>query len=167
MPMNMPFERAVDQHGPTVMRVVCAVLGAGPGADDAWSETFLAAMSVWPDLDADTNIEAWLVRVAHRKAIDIVRKEGRQAVTVEILPEKPSRHGVPDQSGFEIWELVTALPERQRLAVSLHYLGGLPHAEVADLIGGSPDAARRAAADGIRNLRQHFLIESIPKEANQ
>lgn len=167
MPMNMPFERAVSQHGPTVMRVVCAVLGVGPDADDAWSETFLAAMSAWPDLDANTNIEAWLVRVAHRKAIDIVRKTGRQAVTMEDLPEKPSQHGVPHQSGVEIWELVATLPERQRLAVALHYLGGLRHAEVAELIGSSPDAVRRAAADGTRNLRQHFLTETNPKEANQ
>lgn len=167
MPMNMPFERAVSQHGPTVMRVVCAVLGVGPDADDAWSETFLAAMSAWPDLDADTNLEAWLVRVAHRRAIDIVRKAGRQAVTVENFPESLSRYGVPHQSGVEIWELVAALPERQRLAVALHYLGGLPHAEVAELIGGSSDAVRRAAADGIRNLRQHFLNESTPKGANQ
>jgi DNA-directed RNA polymerase specialized sigma24 family protein len=37
--------------------------------------------------------------------------------------------------------------------VMYHYLVGLPYAEVAALVGGSPEAARRAAADGIAKLR--------------
>ena len=32
--------------------------------------------------------------------------------------------------------------------------GGLLNGELAAVIGGSPDAARRAAADGIANLRE-------------
>ncbi|WP_333618902.1 RNA polymerase sigma factor, partial [Dietzia sp.] len=57
----------------------------------------------------------------------------------------------------EIWDRVAALPERQRLAIAYHYLGGLPHGETADLIGGSPDSVRRAAADGMRTLRAAYL----------
>ena len=68
--MKSPFEKVVAQHGPTVLRVVRAVLGHAD-ADDAWSETFLAAMKAYPDLPADANVEAWLVTIAHRKAIDI------------------------------------------------------------------------------------------------
>ncbi|MFZ2509948.1 MAG: sigma-70 family RNA polymerase sigma factor, partial [Gordonia sp. (in: high G+C Gram-positive bacteria)] len=69
--MKQPFETAVSAHGRTVLRVCRAVLGAGADADDAWSETFLAALRAWPGLDDDVNVEAWLVRVAHRKAIDV------------------------------------------------------------------------------------------------
>lgn len=75
--MNQPFDQAVQQHGETVLRVCRAVLGPGPDSDDAWSETFLAALRAWPQLPQDTNVEAWLVRVAHRKAIDITRVRGR------------------------------------------------------------------------------------------
>lgn|SRR5699024_1013976 len=77
--MNLPFESAVARYGPTVLRVCRAVLGPSADADDAWSETFLAALKAWPDLDESTNIEAWLVRVAHRKAIDITRQHARRA----------------------------------------------------------------------------------------
>jgi DNA-directed RNA polymerase specialized sigma24 family protein len=38
--------------------------------------------------------------------------------------------------------------------VAYHYLGGLPYAEVAEILGGTADAARRAAADGIAALRR-------------
>jgi DNA-directed RNA polymerase specialized sigma24 family protein len=50
---------------------------------------------------------------------------------------------------------VQALPDKQRLAVAYHYLAGMPYAEVADLIGGTAEAARRAAADGIKKLRKN------------
>ena len=73
-----PFDKVVTQHGPTVLRVVRAVLGHAD-ADDAWSDTFLAAMKVYPDLPADANVEAWLVTIAHRKAIDVVRAASRRA----------------------------------------------------------------------------------------
>lgn len=160
MTMHEPFEQAVRRHGATVLRVCRAVLGHGADADDAWSETFLAALRSWPDLDADTNVEAWLVRVAQRKAIDITRSRVRHAVSTDAVPERASPLGNPEQDGRTgLWQEVAALPERQRQAVAYHYLGGLSHVETAELIGGSPDAVRRAAADGIKRLRQ-----SIPDE---
>ena len=152
--MRQPFERAVEQHGATVLRVCRAVLGVGPDADDAWSETFLAALRAWPGLDADTNVEAWLVTVAHRKAIDVTRSSQRRAQPTAVIPEEASTTGMPGAGEPDLWSAVAALPERQRLAVAYHYLGGLPHTETATLIGGTPDAVRRAAADGIASLRR-------------
>lgn len=156
MTMNEPFEHAVRQHGPTVLRVCRAALGQGPDADDAWSETFLAALRAWPDLPSTTNVQAWLVRVAQRKTIDILRAQARHARPTEHLPERHSALGDPlwDEDG--VWRAVAALPERQRLALAYHYLGGLPHTETAELIGGSPDAVRRAAADGLKSLRRTY-----------
>ena len=159
MKMKQPFEQAVTAHGTTVIRVCRAVLGVGPDADDAWSETFLAALRAWPDLADDTNVEAWLVRVAQRKAIDITRSRARHAVPTDDLPEQATREGIPGRDEHGVWAEVAALPDRQRLAVAYHYLGGLRHTETAGLIGGSPDAVRRAAADGIRTLRQIYRDE--------
>lgn len=156
MKMKHPFEQAVRRHGETVLRVCRAVLGPGSDADDAWSETFLAALKAWPDLAEDTNTEAWLVRVARRKAIDITRARARHAIPSDDLPEQASPLGNPGGDEYGVWAAVAALPERQRLAVAYHYLGGLPHVETAEIIGGSTDAVRRAAADGIKSLRQTY-----------
>lgn len=155
--MQTPFEHALQRHGATVLRVCLAVLGPTADAEDAWSETFLAALRVWPDLAESTNVEAWLVRVAHRKAIDVTRARARQAVPSGELPEQQSTLGVPGRGHPELWAAVAALPERQRLAIAYHYLGGLTHVETAELIGGTADAVRRAAADGMKTLRQSFL----------
>ncbi|WP_313815391.1 sigma-70 family RNA polymerase sigma factor [Citricoccus sp.] len=151
--MTEPFEQAVQRHGATVLRVCRAVLGPGPDADDAWQETFLTALRQWPDLAPGMNLEAWLVRVAGRKAIDVLRARSRGAVPMETLPERPAPDGVPGNGADGLWSVVASLPERQRLAVAYHYLGGLPHAETAALIGGSVEAVRRASSDGIRALR--------------
>ncbi|SDT14636.1 RNA polymerase sigma factor [Microlunatus soli] len=154
--MTEPFEQVVQRHGAAVLRICRALLGPGPDADDAWSETFLAALRAWPDLDPATNVQAWLIRVAGRKAIDITRTRARHAVPTDAPPERESRLGNPDPEATELWAFVGALPERQRLAVAYHYLGGLPHTETAELIGGTPQAVRRAAADGIRALRTKY-----------
>ncbi len=63
------FEEIVAEHGPRVLQVCLAVVGPVE-ANDAWSETFLAALRAYPDLRPDSNIEAWLVTIAHRKADD-------------------------------------------------------------------------------------------------
>ena len=69
-----PFEAIVAEHGPVVMRVCRALLGPVE-ADDAWSETFLAALRAYPELRPDSNLRGWLVTIAHRKAIDQIRDE--------------------------------------------------------------------------------------------
>ncbi|BBY27588.1 RNA polymerase sigma factor [Mycolicibacterium sediminis] len=148
---TIPFERAIQEHGTTVLRVCRAVLGPGPDAEDACSETFLSALREWPDLPDGVNVEAWLVRVAQRKAVDVTRSRLRRAVPTADLPD---RGVVPDSPDRDLWRAVADLPERQRLAVAYHYLGGLPHTETAELIGGTAAAVRRAASDGITALRR-------------
>lgn len=165
--MKYLFEQAVKEHGQTVLRVCRAVLGPNLDAEDAWSEAFLAALQAWPELPEDTNVEAWLVRVAHRKAIDIIRAHARHAIPTDDLPEQTSSLGNPGSDEHGLWAEVGALPERQRLAVAYHYLGGLPHAETAALIGGSTDAVRRAAADGIKSLRQTYHAGEHTKGASR
>lgn len=168
MTAKPPFEHAVSRHGPTVLRVCRAALGAGPDAEDAWSETFLAALRRWPDLPADTNVEAWLVRVATRKTIDVARARARRAVpTDEVAGLDVSARGGgagaaadPAEGDGDVWRVVAALPQRQREAIAYHYLGGLRHTETAELTGSTPAAVRRAAADALAALRRHPALDA-------
>lgn len=152
---TVPFERVVALHGATVLRVCRAVLGPHD-AEDAWSETFLAALVAYPRLPADANVEAWLVTIAHRKAIDVLRAQARSPITVERMPEGPSSTGRPSDEDLDIYRALAVLPPKQRQAVAYHFLAGLPYADVADILGGTADAARRAAADGVAALRKKW-----------
>jgi RNA polymerase sigma factor (sigma-70 family) len=152
--VKQPFEAVVAQHGATVLRVVRAVVGH-VDADDAWSNTFLAALKAYPQLPADANTEAWLVTIAHRKAIDITRAASRRAVPVADTPDSPARERA-DAHDLDLDAAVGALPPKQRQAVAYHYLAGLPYSEIAALLDSSVAAARRAAADGIATLRRTY-----------
>ena len=132
----------------------------GPAdADDAWSETFLAAMRAYPDLPEGANVEAWLVTIAHRKAIDVTRAAARRAIPVAQAPDDavaPASDSPGHSLDSDLAGAVARLPLKQRQAVAYHYLAGLPYADVAAILGGSVDAARRAAADGIAALRRSY-----------
>lgn len=144
-----------------VLRVCRAMVGPHD-AEDAWSETFLAALGAYPRLRPDSNIRGWLVTIAHRKAVDRVRAGARAPLPVEELPESPAPATdatIPDRP---LWDAVAALPAKQRGAVTYHYVADLPYSEVATLLGTTEAAARRSAADGIAALRK-----TLPKETDQ
>lgn len=151
-----PFEEIVAEHGPTVLRVCRAVLGP-VDAEDAWSETFLAALNAYPRLRADSNVEAWLVTIAHRKALDHVRAAARRPIVPDAPADPPAGNRHRDGWELDLWEALEALPLRQRQTVAYHYLAGMPYRQVARIVGGTEEAARRAAADGIGSLRKTVL----------
>ncbi|HEX4357822.1 MAG TPA: sigma-70 family RNA polymerase sigma factor [Pseudonocardia sp.] len=158
--MVRPFEQIVSEYGPAVLRVCRAVVGP-VDAEDAWSETFLSALRAYPELPVDANVEAWLVTIAHRRAIDLTRARARRPVAVAEPPEPAARTlagpGLDSGDADELWHALRELPDKQRTSVAYHYLGGLPYREIASITGGSEDAARRAAADGIKKLRASYL----------
>jgi RNA polymerase sigma factor (sigma-70 family) len=154
--VKAPFEAVVARYGPTVLRVVGAVVGH-TDADDAWSDTFLAALQAYPRLAADANVEAWLVTIAHRKAIDITRAAARRAVPVADPPDSPARERA-DTHDLDLDAALGRLPPKQRQAVAYHYLAGLPYSEIAVILENSVAAARRAAADGIATLRRTYPL---------
>ena len=145
-------------HGPTVLRVCRALLGPAE-AEDAWSDTFLAALRAYPRLRANSNVEAWLVTIAHRKALDHLRARSRRPVPSDPLPERPQRDRNLASWETGLWPALSALPARQRHALAYHHLVGMSYREVARILGGTEAAARRAAADGIATLRKSLLAE--------
>ena len=153
--MKQPFETVVAQHGVTVLRVCRALLGVHD-ADDAWSETFLAAMRAYPGLPDTANVEAWLVTIARRKAIDMHRAAKRNPLPVQELPDALSALGIAGADDTDLWEFVGRLPDKQRHAITFRYLAGMSYAEIAGVLGGTVDAARRASADGLKNLRKNY-----------
>jgi RNA polymerase sigma factor (sigma-70 family) len=113
-------------------------------------------MRAYPNLDPAANVEAWLVTIAHRRAIDVGRTISRAPVPAETLPERHVQSGNSATGDPDLWAALESLPDKQRKAVAYHHLAGLPHAEIAELLGNSPEAARRAAADGIKTLRRMY-----------
>jgi len=147
-----PFQTLLDEHAADVMAVLRGAVGRGE-ADDCFQETFLAALRAYPKLSDDGNLRGWLLTIAHRKAIDHHRANGRRPVPVAEVVEASVEGPQPDDG---IWALVGALPPKQRAAVALRYACDLPHAEIAAALGCSPEAARRSLHEGMKRLRKEL-----------
>ena len=155
-----PFQTLLDEHAADVMAVLRGAVGR-TDAEDCFQETFLAALRAYPKLGDASNLRGWLLTIAHRKAIDHHRANGRRPLPVgEPAKVEPPRSGFEADTGIgkhgEIWALVGALPPKQRAAVALRYACDLPHAEIAAALGCSPEAARRSLHEGMKRLRKEL-----------
>jgi RNA polymerase sigma factor (sigma-70 family) len=147
-----PFQTLLDEHAADVMGVLRGAVGRAD-AEDCFQETFLAALRAYPKLGDASNLRGWLLTIAHRKAIDHHRANGRRPLPVAEVAEI----GVVDPEPNDgIWDLVGALPPKQRAAVALRYACDLPHAEIAAALGCSPEAARRSLHEGMKRLRKEL-----------
>lgn len=149
-----PFQVLLDEHAADVMAVLRGAVGRAD-AEDCFQETFLAALRAYPKLGDDRNLRGWLLTIAHRKAIDHHRSNGRRPLPLADVAEVAGGTDElpPDR---EIWTAVGALPPKQRAAVALRYACDLPHAEIAAALGCSPEAARRSLHEGIKKLRKEL-----------
>jgi RNA polymerase sigma factor (sigma-70 family) len=148
-----PFQSLLDDFGADVYRFCLAT--AGPGdADDAYQETWIAALRAYPRLRRSDNLRAWLFRIAQNKMIDLHRSRARRPVPVATLPE-PSAPA-PEPADPELWAAVRRLPDKQRTAVFCRSVLGMPYPELADVLESSEDAARRNVFEGLKRLREEW-----------
>ena len=73
-----PFQRFLDAQRDDVLRFLIAALGRHD-ADDAFQETFISALRAYPRLRKDSNLRAWVLTIAHNKALDMHRARARCA----------------------------------------------------------------------------------------
>ena len=155
MPTTLPpFQALLDSHAGEVLGVLRGAVGR-VDAEDCFQETFLAALRAYPRLEHGDNLRGWLLTIAHRKAIDHHRANGRRPLPVAEVgrSRSRSRHRRRDAG---VWARVGALPPKQRAAVALRFACDLPHAEIAAALGCSPEAARRSLHEGIKRLRKEL-----------
>jgi RNA polymerase sigma factor (sigma-70 family) len=151
-----PFQAFLDAEREIVWRYLVATVGA-TDADDCFQETFVAALRAYPRLRADSDLRAWVLTIAHRKALDSLRARARRAQPVADVAAIDSRRvavAAAGESDGELWRAVGALPARQRSAVVLRYVADLAHRDIASAIGCSEDAARRSLHEGLTKLRK-------------
>ncbi|HEY3021181.1 MAG TPA: sigma-70 family RNA polymerase sigma factor [Solirubrobacteraceae bacterium] len=150
-----PFQRFLDDHADAMWRLCAASVGREE-ADDAFQEACLAALRAYPRLRARSNLRAWALTIAHRKALDVHRARARRPVAVGALGDEHAAPEPDPESDEALWAAVRALPPGQRAALTLRYAGDLQPAEVAAALRITPEAARRRIADGLARLREEY-----------
>ena len=158
-----PFQELLDEHGSDVLGFLVATVGPHD-AEDAFQETFIAALRAYPRLEHARNLRSWLLTIAHRKAIDHHRARGRRAVpggsAEEVAGGEPSSNSRPEEAVAggqpELWTAVSGLPPKQRSAVVLRFATDMSYAGIAQALDCSQAAARRSVHEGLEKLREVF-----------
>jgi RNA polymerase sigma factor (sigma-70 family) len=145
----------LDQHGPALLRFCYSQAGRG-AADDVFQETMIAALRAYDTVHDPAAVKAWLFSIAARKAIDAHRVTARSAIP--IADPDPAGTVAPPQDS-DVWDDVKRLPEKQRQAVALRFLGDLSHQEIGEAMQTSEAAARRNVFEGLKRLRTDLTAD--------
>jgi RNA polymerase sigma factor (sigma-70 family) len=145
-----PFQHLLDAHGADLHRFCLARAGPHHGPD-CFQETVVSALRAYPTLSNERNLRGWLFTIAHHKVLDHHRAAARRPWPVD----EPPTGAITDSSrDHELWASVGQLPDKQRGAIALRYLGDLPYAEIGAALGCSEAAARQNVRAALAALRQ-------------
>ena len=136
-------------------RTAMGVLADREAAADVAQEVALVALRKRATLRDPAKLDAWLHKVAVRKAIDETRKRKRRA-TIELTEAHHPAHEPLEHA----LSLLAPLPTRQRAALTLRYVHDLPDDAIARALGCRPATVRSLLSRGREALRQTLETES-------
>ena len=130
------------------------VLGDHAAAEDVAQEVAIVAVQRARSLRDPAKLDAWLHKVAVRKAIDETRRRKRSE-TVELT----EAHHPAQEPLEQALALLAPLPPRQRAALTLRYVHDLPDDAIARALGCRPATVRSLLSRGREALRQTLEAE--------
>ena len=109
---------------------------------DLVQETFIAAFSHIGGLRDDAKFGSWLFGIAHQKCIQRWRKEKREEISSDEIPDAPDEsENRPDdllirlEQEAEFMNLLNQLPFPQRSVLLLHFVEDFSLEEIAGITG--------------------------------
>jgi RNA polymerase sigma-70 factor (ECF subfamily) len=171
MPGRKEIERLYDAHAPALFAFLLNLTRAEADTRDLLQEIFVK-LAREPKLLAGIRQErAFLIRLAHNAAIDLMRRRGTRERTKEnfaaeiISPFAPTSD--PDEKIFrdELADALGELPAEQRAVVHLKLWGGLTFEEIAAALEIPPNTAASRYRYGLDKLRGRLrpLYEEMKK----
>ena len=133
------------------------VLGDQAAAQDVAQEAMLRLWKIAPKWRAgEAKVSTWAYRVVANLCTDLLRKRHMVALDAIDEPVDPGRcpeARLQDSARTDaLQSALASLPERQRQAVVLRHLEGLPNGEIAQILGVGVEAVESLTARGKRGL---------------
>jgi RNA polymerase sigma-70 factor, ECF subfamily len=160
------FRAVYDQAAPAVLGIVRRVLRDPAQSEEVMQEVLLEVWRTAARFDpAAGSATAWIMTVAHRRAVDRVRSEQRaaerelRAATASIAYDDVSETVEITLDQERVRRCLNGLTELQRESVALAYYGGYSYREVAQLLGVAVGTVKTRMRDGLIRLRDCLEVE--------
>lgn len=151
------LEQLFLEHGGSVKAVARRVLRNEALAEDVVQETFVTFWDAPDRFNPERgSLRTFLLTIAHRRAVDIVRSEIARARREERPPD-PHHYDLEEEVlSRSLSEAVRSALEElaagEREAISLAYFGGLSYTEVAKHLGQPEGTVKSRIRSGMRKL---------------
>jgi RNA polymerase sigma-70 factor (ECF subfamily) len=145
-------------------------------AEEAVQETFTSIWKTRASYHSQVGTVApWLLTVARYRAIDIARRNGRDAAhqtTDEPLQTVSAPSDVPQQAAAHaqtrrVLSLLAQLPDTQREVITLAFYGELSHTEIAEHLDLPPGTIKGACASGYNDSAPTSNDEPSPPPSSR
>lgn len=153
--MELLFTQNVD----AVFNVAYRVLWRRADAEDVVQQTFLKVILRLDQLRDAERVRPWLLQIAYREAISVLRSRRDVPTDPTELPETqdpragPAEVVVLSEVARTVQGALDAMDPDERLAVVLRDVEQLPMRDVADVLGIGLSAAKMRAHRGRASLR--------------
>jgi RNA polymerase sigma-70 factor (ECF subfamily) len=157
-----------DQFASFVYGLALRVIGDPRAAEDVSQDVFVTVWERPEAFDPERgSLRTWLGTLAHRRAVDYVRREEARRRRTE--RDAARRVSVPDVEEVAV-ALVTAervrealelLPEEQRQAIQLAYFGGKTYRQVAEVLGIPEGTAKSRLRLGLRRIADALEAQGL------
>lgn len=132
-PVPEDFDALYRREVTGITALASALTGNAEAGADLAHEAFLRAYRAWGTVGTYERPGAWVRRVALNLARDAHRRSSREVRAIDRLANRADRSSPPpDAVDHEFWQAVRDLPQRQREAVALYYVGDLSVADIAE-----------------------------------
>lgn len=154
------FDQLVQAHREEILRFALRMTRSEEDALDVFQDTFFRAYTGLQELAPDSNVRAWLYRIAANVCKDRHRELARATRTYEKLqsqslkPKDPEKLLLDQELRGEIRRIVEALPFRQKTVFVLRHFEGLSHREIAEILDCSEESSRTNLSLAIGKLRE-------------
>jgi RNA polymerase sigma factor (sigma-70 family) len=159
------FTAVYERHHRALYRYCRSLLGDDEEARDALQSTMTKAFAALRFEERDFELRPWLFRIAHNEAVSRLRQrhDALELSVVETLATDSPAHAVELRERLaQLRADLQDLPERQRAALVMRELSGLGHAEIAAVLGGSPQTVKQTIFDARGALHECAEGRAMP-----